>query len=660
MSESRGHDVYSFDVFDTLVVRTTGSSPEGMYTLLGNWLNHKKIIDIEARVFAKERMLAGETRGTKGEPPCLGDIYDVLADSLSLSPETSIQLQKAEIEFEQKSWRIVPGSIDMISRHRNAGAEVALVSDMHLCEKDMRAQLETLGVVQPDQKFLVSCDAGATKADGGHLFNILSRSMDVEPSRILHVGNDRRSDYIMARAAGLSAVLNEQANFNSYEKILDQHSGETGGLGSMMAGASRLCRLEAQAEQDIPTALAEVAVGVAAPALVAYTLWVVQQAKKLGLDQLQFLSRDGRIMYEIAKQFPPAILEDLKLGYIHFSRDMLRLPATALFDYEHRLVTGFVEEYSDLSQFFFSRPLHFALMQMGVEESIIEHIVGKYDLPLDQPVPYSENAKLRRLLMSKEISEGVKNAAEESLHVLLDYLRQNDLNHKDSRIGMVDIGWRGQQAAVISAAIRAAGGNDPHHFHVGKHFEEPMLGPLTLTRYLMDRENPPNVENPVALFELFTATNDPGAKELRREGKGHVDLVFRPSHLLESSGWDTTLIRGLILRFVDTLNLESGMVDIDADLRPAIRGLLYNFWHKPTIEEVQVWGKFPFETVSSEKGVLPLCEPYTIKDIILRLCCGRNSLHMRPWRCGALVISSRPIRMAFKVIAYLRSKKFFL
>lgn len=75
---------------------------------------------------------------------------------------------------------------------------------------------------------------------------------------------------------------------NRYERLLEALSPTTGNLGSLLAGASRRVRSDAvfRGQPGPAGATAEVLSSVAAPVLVAYGLWVLDEAERAGLARL--------------------------------------------------------------------------------------------------------------------------------------------------------------------------------------------------------------------------------------------------------------------------------------------------------------------------------------------------------------------------------------
>ena len=113
-----------------------------------------------------------------------------------------------------------------------------------------------------------------------------------------------------------------------YEEIMSASSAGPGELAARFANASRVARAAVPAEAGRETAIRDVAAGVAAPALVAFVLWLLEEAERRGLRRLRFLSRDGQVLYELARRLATATGIGLDLEYVYSSRLTWSLAAT--------------------------------------------------------------------------------------------------------------------------------------------------------------------------------------------------------------------------------------------------------------------------------------------------------------------------------------------
>ncbi len=110
------------------------------------------------------------------------------------------------------------------------------------------------------------------------------------------------------------------AEATRYEQIMAACSVRPGDLADRFAYASRAARAAVDVRSEHEAAIRDVAAGVAAPALVAFVIWMQQQSRLRGLRRLRFLSRDGQVLYELTRRLAPMLGAGLDLEYVYSSR----------------------------------------------------------------------------------------------------------------------------------------------------------------------------------------------------------------------------------------------------------------------------------------------------------------------------------------------------
>jgi hypothetical protein len=115
-------------------------------------------------------------------------------------------------------------------------------------------------------------------------------------------------------------LMSAASEANRYEQIMAAGSLRPGDLTARFARASRVARAAIETASEHETAIRDVAAGVAAPALVAFIIWIQEQARRRGLRRLRFLSRDGQVLYELTRRLSPLLSVDLDLEYVYCSR----------------------------------------------------------------------------------------------------------------------------------------------------------------------------------------------------------------------------------------------------------------------------------------------------------------------------------------------------
>jgi predicted HAD superfamily hydrolase len=115
-------------------------------------------------------------------------------------------------------------------------------------------------------------------------------------------------------------VVSAASEATRYEQIMADYSERPGDLAARFAHASRAARTAVEATSEHETAIRDVAAGVAAPALVAFVIWIQEQSRQRGLRRLRFLSRDGQVSYELTRRLAPVLGTGLDLEYVYNSR----------------------------------------------------------------------------------------------------------------------------------------------------------------------------------------------------------------------------------------------------------------------------------------------------------------------------------------------------
>lgn len=254
------HDVISFDIFDTLLVRKCGSAEELFaYVAAKNGLSPQ---------FVEERTRA-EKLLSQSMVPDLEDIYNALADKMPMSHDEGRRILLGEIEAEKKFLTARKKLVEAFHYAIKKRKQIFLVSDMYLRSKILEGILSAKEI-KGYRKLFVSCEYGTDKA--GNLFDImLSESAG---GNVLHIGDDEYRDCECARRHGMDVFPvcspTETAGW-------DFTSPET--MGYSLLG----------------------------PALYFFVLWLDARLREDGVKRIYFLSRDGFLIRQIFDMVEQAI-----------------------------------------------------------------------------------------------------------------------------------------------------------------------------------------------------------------------------------------------------------------------------------------------------------------------------------------------------------------
>jgi FMN phosphatase YigB (HAD superfamily) len=635
-------EIFSCDVFDTVITRAVGASVS-VFLLLGRMLSARGTIRVSPEAFARlRREAARRAKVNQGACYTLRHIYGEVQFAMGLSDAERDAIMTEELTLEARLVRPVPGARERLARVRESGTRVVFLSDMYMGTQPIRSLLERYGLCGEGDGCYVSCEIGATKL-GGKAFRAMAELESVPLHRIRHYGNSHGADIASARKVGVRAKPFFEGNLNRYEETLESHAFATDGLASVLAGASRLARLSVRADSPGDVALRDAAAGVGAPALVAYVLWILLRSRELGIRRLYFLARDGFIMLEIARRLIEKLGLDCEARYLYGGRKAWYVPS----------ITGVAPE--DL----------FWALDYASPDASIEKFLGRLDLApaeieealdeLGHPRATWARARSRQeqqALLEIPAHPAVREillsrAAARREEVLAYFEQEGLLKHPDWAV--VDVGWSGRLLGAMNKILRTGGAEVRTAFFFARFSdrEKHNLDPVSVLPYFSDRirrQGHAGVLNELYL-EMFCGA-DEGPTVGYRKGPGGIVPILEKERNEVLTRWGLPIVHETILSFADHLWLEPGLVGLSADARPAVSQLLQAFTRSPTVPEANAWGIYPFEYGLNGAVTATIATPFTVRQL-LRILVTRKVKGRRgtEWTAASVAMSPSGIRL---------------
>lgn len=479
----------SFDIFDTTLLRRCGR-PEAVWNALAENLFPEEM-DLQEAFVVWRRNAQGET---------LEEKYDGIDSSfLYFSGIDKKGMMQAEEAVERAMLILNPSVCRLIEQRRAEGYRIAFISDMYLSSQFLRQVLESYGCCQAADAVFVSCEHHARK-DTGALYEVVRQAL--HPSEWLHYGDNLRSDVKMARKKGLQAVHIDTA-YNDVEKACAQ-------VYPSMAALSRLHRLE-----HVEDTFAAFAADFVVPAYLPYAIYVLREARRMGIRKLYFLSRDSYILLKAAQALSKET-EGLELHYLFVSRRSLLLPYLCGED-----------EYAYLAA-----SDHHTLVRIDTIDKRLRHLGTSREemrIKFDIEFPYSKvnNIKEQEDFLQKvfhsDFTPLLQQRAQEQLCLLLDYFRQEGLFDGEA-CAAVDVGWLGTSRLMINHIVRRVGAKDLHFFYYGVRRDvfPPSAG--RYSTYFQAEEL--STETTILLEHYYSASPYPSTIAYQKTESGKVVPVF--------------------------------------------------------------------------------------------------------------------------------------
>jgi predicted HAD superfamily hydrolase len=319
--------VYSFDVFETSLVRVW-AKPSDLFWELGEQLRQQKLIDISADTWQQMRIKAESAArvASKTGEVTVEQIYQQLAGFLGWSTTQAEQAMHKEIALELASLRPVPAIQKRIQALQQANERVIYMSDMYLSESTIRTFLKENNVWTPGSRLYVSSEVGMSKSNG-KLFPHCLGQESVKPSQLHHIGDNFHSDVKMAKKQGVKVEPITQTHLNRYEGKIADTTHLPLKFRSLLAGASRLTRLQSQETSPDKQVIWDTTASAVAPMLFGFVHWCLVEAQKRGIQRLYFVARDGQILQKIAQVICQNWGYTIDCRYLYGSRQAWHQPA---------------------------------------------------------------------------------------------------------------------------------------------------------------------------------------------------------------------------------------------------------------------------------------------------------------------------------------------
>ena len=556
-----GVELLSLDVFDTILVRRC-LKPTDIFAWMEEAFHMPgfcaKRISAEAEARKRHR--------TRGSEVSIDEIYNVLGTQLDL-PDDAIE---REMQAEEAFLFASPTAVRLIAEARARQICAIAVSDIYLYASQVMRLLAASGV---------TVDAVYTSADlriddigkyNGKIYDHVVSQQHTAPEKILHIGDNRVSDFQHAQAAGLKAIL--VSNFHDTAADLNDHLRKTASAAETSTGRM----IAGQATHSVVTDRAKMATlegfgyCYGGPLLLGMVKFMAERAASSGIHRILLLERDGNILREALDILEPHI------GPYPF--DYRLVPSSRRMSVFPLLLS---HEFRGIKQLFAGMPAKISALDffgtLGLEIPC-GHAPSAEELP---PAAHFE----RHAPYLTEMAERERTA----LHRVL--AAELAMSRDDQSIAWFDVGWALSSAAALNDllgvdwpcfCIGSHGGTTEALLHIGYLLERGE--PYWVDLAIMDAEEP---------LELIFSAAVPLTLYTVPEGETGWTTITAP-HAGPARGRDAFVRATWVgtLRFItDVAPLAIGMAS--ADLQTYNRQLFVRLCNEPTSRQYAMLGAVP-------------------------------------------------------------------
>ena len=422
----------SFDVFDTLLVRSVPSS-EDVFLIVEEIAKTQEIC---ASNFSKKRKQAEEKAKKLFENnPTLDEIYTILSEEYGIPSEVSSRLKKIELQTEQRVLKPREDIKSLLNSLINNKKQVILVSDMYLSSELIRTILIHQGFLVQDCEIFVSCEFRANKASGG-LWELLKNRL--QPLSWLHLGDDVIGDTRVPPKYGIN-VLPSQFSIKSPKDSFLENKVLRERLGKFLNGttadrillgeiiSSYLFNDAFRSRKTKAQSLTVVGAWVG-PILTEFMDFISKKGKG---KRLLFVTREGYILKPLFEHYSKKIGKSSDKTFLFYTSRVSSSLANA---------TSF-EEFSKLADTPFEGTMRaFFINKLGILPAQVKEDPRRYRLPSEKR-SFLQQIQIYYPLIKKE--------AEKQNLLFREYL--NEVAGKEE-LCIVDIGFSGRTQYNLASA----------------------------------------------------------------------------------------------------------------------------------------------------------------------------------------------------------------
>lgn len=560
------YEYISFDLYDTLIYRIV-AHPADIFQYVE--IAYKKKYGEEPSIngFASNRKKAEELlRQHSDREVKLDDIYNKF---LHISEPKIIERYKnLEIEIEFAFSMVNREMITFYNSCIEQGKKIIITSDMYLPKEIMKALLEKKGINGYD-KIYVSSENGDRKANGT-LYDYIVNDLGTAPNKILHIGDNFKSDYVKAKEKGLRAFLYRSNVAARITHPLDRYLTISGKNGNKKYNLGYTCM---------------------GPMLYGFAEWLYNEVEADGCEKIFFFSRDGYVM-----QKAYSLLTRKKATYFYTSRRALQVAAIWIDPrYEIVMKSMFLKRQNTIASI---------IKKWGLEPEECEKVVACHGFSMSDEVAKECIEKNERLnALFNELKEKIINNSKEECRCLERYLIEQEFRGK---VAIVDIGWYGNMQNALEKIVKALGidieikgyylGVVPTVSNQDKYFMKGYLFARNKNEELYSKERYFG-----SLFEMLFMAPHGSVKKYRNKGIEMYDFTIEESDAYSIS----SVIQEAALEFVSNFR-ECGRFICNNEIKFSER--IVHFFTRPSLENVRYFGDLYIvdevaEPVAVSKGV---------------------------------------------------------
>lgn len=302
MMQIDAHDIISFDLFDTLIMRRV-LLPSDIFDLVEDKLicRYGSSFDFKTKRIRAEHYCYNEV----SEYFNIIDIYNYLQNQMNVTSSFAETILEIELFLERDNCIPRNTVVDVMRYAISKGKHVCITTDTYLKEEHIISLMKLSEITNYDMLF-ISCEIKQSKANGSMWQYLKNKYND---QKVLHIGDNYISDIENAQKAGIDAYevksafeligissVNHMRNYvDSFENrlLLGQLSTH------MLNDPFAFHETRGQFKVNTMHELGFLSFG---PLVLNFLLWLIRKSKEHKIEKLLFFSRDGYLLERLYQQ----------------------------------------------------------------------------------------------------------------------------------------------------------------------------------------------------------------------------------------------------------------------------------------------------------------------------------------------------------------------
>ena len=448
-------DLFSFDIFDTLLMRRI-EPPEEVHEALcihisrhiQDRISPRDLLCMRREAELGLRRKAGRA-GLDFECHYI-DLLEEWTEKIYPGGDEGLLLwiRDMELSLEISALYARRSAAELLADLKASSKIIIAASDMYLGPNEIEAILEAKGIRQFFDRIYVSSTSCVCKYSGG-LFRQIIRDHGVSPERMVHIGDNHISDVAVPSDLGITSVFLKEKEEKRRRRVLSVYS-RLGARKRYWRGKHLLEILALNEDrQDHKDFYYRYGYKVLGPIFSVFSLGVFEKLTSKNIEKVFFLARDGYLLQKLhgilIRNLSRTELKDIQVPdveYAYLTRKTVSA-ACAHSGIDHSLAT--LALYNPKQQGIYSILKAFGL---SVDEFIPDAKRHGFKSIRERLSDWND-PRLINFLEDEDVKQKIKSLSAKNFEYLREYLEQiGFFSHK--KVALVDIGWNGTIQHFIS------------------------------------------------------------------------------------------------------------------------------------------------------------------------------------------------------------------